>query len=126
MRRGITSHQRPAPMKQRRRGDIASAHSGGWKIYGRLWSRMAMLEMGWTQDTIHKDYAWFAVTEDQQADYFVRAYQYAADHWRPWMGLMSAIYLPDPAWTPDREEYWWSITLGSGQIGKAFMALANM
>ncbi|MBA3872986.1 MAG: beta-galactosidase [Anaerolineae bacterium] len=88
--------------------------------------QMAILEMGWTQDHIHPDYAWFAVTEDQQADYFARAYQYAADHWRPWMGLMSAIYLPDPAWTPDREEYWWSITLGSGQIGKAFMALANM
>ena len=88
--------------------------------------QMAILEMGWTQDPIHKDYSWFAVTEDQQADYFMRAYKYAAEHWRPWMGLMSAIYLPDPSWTPDREEYWWSITLGSGQIGKAFMALANM
>lgn len=88
--------------------------------------QMAILEMGWTQDPIHKDYAWFAVTEDQQADYFVRAYKYAADHWRPWMGLMSAIYIPDPSWTPEREEYWWSVTVGSGQIGKAFMALANM
>ena len=88
--------------------------------------QMSILEMGWTQDRIHKDYAWFAVTEEQQADYFTRAYQYAADHWRPWMGLMSAIYLPDPAWTPDREEYWWSVTIGSEQVGRAFMALANM
>jgi len=88
--------------------------------------QMAILEMGWTQDPIHKDYAWFAVTEDQKADYFVRAYQYAADHWRPWMGLMSAIYIPDPSWTPDREEFWWSVTIGSEQIGKAFMGLANM
>ncbi len=88
--------------------------------------QMSILEMGWTQDPIHKDYAWFAVTEEQQADYFVRAYQYAADHWRPWMGLMSAIYIPDPSWTPDREEYWWSVTIGKGWMGQAFLSLANM
>ncbi len=89
--------------------------------------QMAVLEMGWTQDPgYNADYAWFAVTEEQQADYFVRAYRYAAEHWRPWMGLMSAIYLPDPAWTPEDEEYWWGVTVGSGPMGQAFMALANM
>lgn len=88
--------------------------------------QMAILEMGWTQDPIHPDYSWFAVSEETQADYFVRAYQYAADHWRPWMGLMSAIYIPDPAWTPEREEYWWSVTVGKGFIGQAFLSLANM
>ncbi|MBI1281485.1 MAG: hypothetical protein GC179_25385 [Anaerolineaceae bacterium] len=85
--------------------------------------QMAILEMGWTQDPIHEAYAWFAVTEKQQADYFVRAYQYAADHWRPWMGLMSAIYLPNPAWDENNEEFWWSVTLGEG---RTFMGLANM
>ncbi len=88
--------------------------------------QMAILEMGWTQDPIHPDYAWFRVTEEQQADYFVRAYQYAADHWRPWMGLMSAIYIPDPSWTPDREEFWWSVTNGKGWMGQAYLSLANM
>ncbi len=88
--------------------------------------QMAILEMGWTQDHIHKEYSWFAVTEEQQADYFVRAYQYAADHWRPWMGLMSAIYLPNPSWTEANEEFWWTVTIGKEQIGRAFMALANM
>lgn len=90
--------------------------------------QMAILEMGWTLDTIHPDYAWFAVTEEERADYFVRAYQYAADHWRPWMGLMSAIYIPDPAWTPQDEQYWWAITLSSSgkSMGKAFIDLANM
>ncbi len=88
--------------------------------------QMAILEMGWTQDPIHPTYAWFRVTEEQQADYFVRAYKYAADHWQPWMGLMSAIYIPDPAWTEDREEYWWSVTIGKGWMGQAFLSLANM
>jgi len=88
--------------------------------------QMAILEMGWTQDPIHPTYAWFRVTEEQQADYFVRAYRYAAEHWRPWMGLMSAIYIPDPSWTEDREEYWWSVTLGKGWMGQAFLSLANM
>jgi polysaccharide biosynthesis protein PslG len=88
--------------------------------------QMAILEMGWTTDPIHKDYAWYAVTEEQKADYFVRAYAYAAEHWRPWMGLMTAIYIPDPAWTPQDEQYWWAITLGDNRIGKAFIDLANM
>jgi hypothetical protein len=85
--------------------------------------QMAILEMGWTQDPIHKDYSWFAVTEKPQPDYFVRAYQYAAEHWRPWLGLMSAIYLPNPAWNENNEEYWWSVTIGEG---RSFMGLANM
>lgn len=88
--------------------------------------QMAILEMGWTRDPIHESYSWFAVTEPVQADYFVRAYRYAAEHWRPWMGLMSAIYLPDPSWTPAREEYWWAVTLGDNGMGQAFMDLANM
>lgn len=89
--------------------------------------QMAILEMGWTTDPgIHPAYAWFAVSEAEQARNMVEAYQYASDHWRPWVGLMSAIYLPDPAWTPDREEYWWGITRGGGQMGQAFIDLANM
>lgn len=88
--------------------------------------QMAILEMGWTRDPIHPDYAWYAVTEEQQADYFVRAYRYAAENWRPWMGLMSAIYLPNPEWTPDREEYWWVVTLGENGMGQTFIDLANM
>lgn len=94
--------------------------------HGDAARQMAILEMGWTTDPIHPEYSWFAVTEQQKADYFVRAYQYAADHWRPWMGLMSAIYIPDPAWTPQDEQYWWAITLGNNGIGKAFVDLANM
>ncbi len=72
--------------------------------------QIAILEFGWTTDPIHAAYAWHAVTEQQQADYMVRAYQYAYDHWSPWISIMSALTLPDPFWTPDDEQYWWAIT----------------
>jgi len=72
--------------------------------------QIALLEFGWTSDPIHRDYAWFAVTEEQKGEYLVRAYQYAKEHWAPWIGLMSLIYVCDPDWTEEREEYWWAIT----------------
>ncbi len=90
--------------------------------------QMAILEMGWTTDIDHHNpaYSWYAVDEATQARYLVEAYQYAADHWRPWVGLMSTIYLPSPDWTPDDEEYWWAIMLPNGAIRQAFKGLANM
>jgi len=88
--------------------------------------QVAILEFGWTTDPRpDSDYHWFAVTEDEQAHNLVAAYQYAADNWRPWVGLMSAIYIGKSTWTPDDEEYWWSITTPLGNR-PAFIALANM
>lgn len=78
--------------------------------YGDGGRRMAILEFGWTSDPIHPEYAWHAVTEEQKADYVVRAYRYAAEHWRPWIAVMSLIYIADSDWTQEREEYWWAIT----------------
>lgn len=88
----------------------------------------AVLEVGWTTDTEghNPDYSWFAVDEQTQARYLVEAYQYAADHWRPWVGLMSAIYLAPPNWTENDEEYWWSIMLPNGRARPAYKELANM
>lgn len=88
----------------------------------------ALLEIGWTTDTDghNPDYAWFAVDEATQARYLVEAYQYAAEHWRPWVGLMSAIYLAPPDWTEADEEYWWSIMLPNGLARPAYKELANM
>lgn len=89
--------------------------------------QMAILEMGWhTNPGLDDSYAWYAVDEATQARYLVEAYQYAADHWRPWMGLMTTIYFADPSWTPEREEYWWSITTPEGYTRQAFLDLANM
>jgi hypothetical protein len=72
--------------------------------------QMAITEMGWTSDPIHDDYSWYAVTEAQKADYLVRAFQFARDNWDPWIGLMSIVYIADPQWTEDQEQYWWAIT----------------
>ncbi|MBN1135289.1 MAG: beta-galactosidase [Anaerolineae bacterium] len=72
--------------------------------------KVVVLEFGWTIDTRpDSPYAWHAVTEGQQADYFVRAYQYAKANWQPWIGVMSLIYMPDNDWTENDEQYWWSI-----------------
>ena len=73
--------------------------------------QIAITEMGWTSDNRQDSpYAWHAVTEEQKADYLVRAYQYARANWQPWIGLMTTVYIADPAWTEADEQYWWSIT----------------
>ena len=79
--------------------------------YGDANKQIALLEFGWTSDPRpDSPYHWHAVSEETKADYFVRAYQYAKTHWAPWIGLMSLIYISDPDWTPDHEQYWWAIT----------------
>ena len=90
--------------------------------------QVAILEMGWvlSQD-IHADYTWHGVSEQEQADYLVRAYRYARQHWQPWIGLMTTIYIADFDWTPEaNEQYWWSIVLPDGTPRLAFQALAEM
>lgn len=89
--------------------------------------QMAIMEFGYTTDTQNPDYAWYAVTEEEQADMLKRGYDYAIEHWRPWIGLMSLIYMPSPGWIPEDEEYWWAITEPDTGIHRpAFFALANM
>ncbi len=74
--------------------------------------RVVVLEFGWTIDSRpNSPYGWHAVTEEQQADYFVRAYEYAHKNWQPWIGVMSLIYMPDIEWTEEDEQYWWSIAI---------------
>ncbi|MCC6801335.1 MAG: hypothetical protein IT319_00520 [Anaerolineae bacterium] len=88
--------------------------------------QVALLEVGWTTDQQNPDYAWFAVDEATQARNLVAAYRYAAENWRPWVGLMSAIYIASPDWTPANEEWWWSITTPQGYTRPAYIDLANM
>jgi hypothetical protein len=82
-----------------------------------------LLEFGWTSDTIHPNFAWFAVSEDQKAANIVQAYQYARLHWAPWIGVMTLWTLSDPTWTPDREEYWWAIDNADGSPRAALNAV---
>jgi hypothetical protein len=82
-----------------------------------------LLEFGWTTDTVHLQYSWFAVSQDQQASNIVQAYQYARANWSPWIGVMTLWALADPTWTPDREEYWWAITNPDGTPRPAYTAV---
>ena len=78
--------------------------------HGDAAKQVALLEFGWTSDERpDSPYHWHAVTEQEKADYFVRAYQYAKKNWSPWIGVMSLIYMPYPEWTSDDEKYWWAI-----------------
>ena len=90
--------------------------------------QVALLEFGWTNDPRpNSPYAWHAVaSEEVKADYFVRAYQYAYAHWSPWIGLMNLIYVSDPSWTQNDEEYWWSITNPDGTPRVAYNRLKAM
>ena len=89
--------------------------------------QMAVLEIGYTTDQRNPDYQWFAVSEAEQAALLVRAYDYVIANWRPWIGLMVLIYLPDRAWQPDDEEYWWSLLEPDlAQPRQAYIDLANM
>ncbi len=79
--------------------------------YGDADKQVAILEFGWTSDPRpDSPYNWHAVSEETKADYLVRAYQYAKQNWSPWIGLMSLIYICDHDWTPEDEQYWWSIS----------------
>ena len=66
------------------------------------------------------------MTEDQKADYLARAFRLAQQRWSPWVGIMSTIYLPDPSWTPEQEQYHWSITGPDGSIWPAYDALKSL
>lgn len=93
---------------------------------GDAGKQVAVLEFGWTSDPVHPAYAWHAVTESEKADYLVRAFAYARDHWQPWIGVMFVIYLADPDWTPADEQYWWAITDPDGTPRQAYLRLKAM
>ena len=90
--------------------------------------QVAILEMGWMlQQDLHPDYQWHGVTEAQQAEYLVGAYEYAQENWQPWIGLMTTLYLADSDWNPqDHEQYWWSINLPDGTKRPSYFALKEM
>ncbi len=78
--------------------------------HGDTNKQIYILEFGWTSDPVNPGYAWHRVSEEEKADYLVRAYRYAKEHWSPWIGLMTLIYIVDPSWTEQNEQYWWAIT----------------
>ena len=85
--------------------------------YGDTAKKIVLLEFGWTFDSVNPSYRWHGsdagIDMFVQADYLKRAYQYAAANW-PWIGLMSALTMPNIDWladgnAQDEEQYWWAI-----------------
>ncbi|MDQ6670548.1 MAG: hypothetical protein M3069_07295 [Chloroflexota bacterium] len=85
--------------------------------------RVWLLEFGWTSDSVHPNYSWFAVSEEKKGANILKAFQYARDHWQPWIGVMTLWTVPDPTWTAEREEYWWAITNADGSARPAYADL---
>lgn len=96
--------------------DIMAANGDGAKPF---W----VLEFGWTTDQQNPEYSWYAVTPEQQADYIVRAFQYARANWAPQVGPMFVWNIADPTWTPEYEQQWWAITNSDGTPRPAYDAL---
>lgn len=72
--------------------------------------QVAITEVGWTIDPRPDSiYNWFAVSPEIQGNYLRKAFRYAARMYRPWLGLITAIYYPNYAWTQDDEQYWWAV-----------------
>ena len=88
--------------------------------------QMSVMEMGATTDQRPTSaYNWFALDREQQASRLVAAFQCAHQNWHPWMGAMTVIYIPDPHWTQQDEQYWWSITNPDGTPRPAYTSLKN-
>jgi hypothetical protein len=96
--------------------DIMAANGDGAK---QFW----VLEFGWTTDQQNPEYSWYAVTPEQQAEYIVRAFQYARANWAPQVGPMFVWNIADPTWTPEYEQQWWAITNADGTPRPAYDAL---
>jgi hypothetical protein len=89
--------------------------------------RVAILEFGWTSDPRPTSpYFWHAVSEQEKADYLVRAFEFARKSWQPWIGAMTVIYIADPTWNKDDEQFHWSITGPDGSTKPAFKSLQSM
>lgn len=89
--------------------------------------QVAVLEFGWTSDMRPgSPYRWHAVTEEQKAQYIVNAFQYAKANWRPWISLMSTIYIPERKWTENNEQWHWSIVNPDGTPRPAYEAIKAM
>ncbi|MFN0074408.1 MAG: hypothetical protein ACKVVP_23245 [Chloroflexota bacterium] len=93
------------------------------EAYGDGDKQVWLLEFGWTTDQVNPGYSWFAVTPEQQADYIIRAYQFARTNWSPWIGVMFTWTLNDPRWTEANEQFWWAINEPDGTPRPALTAI---
>jgi len=110
--------------------DILAAHGAGQPIWATEWGWLidpAAYGFGYcTSDPRWSGRQWQIVSPQQQADYLVRAYQWADTNW-PWMGPMMMFNL-DFAETRDLCDpmSWYAIRDRSGAPRPAYTALAQM
>ena len=105
-------------------------------IYKQIW----LTEFGWLRDPSEDGvncqdndpefvgYAWLRVSGKQQADYLVRAFQYADQNW-PWAGPMFVWNLNwnQQTWlNPCNNQRWFALLRLNGDKTTAFQALAAM
>ena len=86
--------------------------------HGDAEKQIVLLEFGWTTDQVNPKYKWHGadagIDFNVQAEYLKRAFTWAEENWRPWIGLMSLITMPNLEWLSDgnpkgEEQYWWGI-----------------
>lgn len=86
--------------------------------YGDENKQIVLLEYGWTFDEVNPGYKWHGADAgiDQmiQADYIIRALDFAEENWQPWIALMSLLTMPNIDWLDGEdpqfeEQYWWAI-----------------
>ncbi len=66
------------------------------------------------------------MTEQEKADYIVRAFRFAKEQWTPWVGVLSVIYIADANWTEKNEQYHWSITAPDGSPRPAYTGVQKL
>jgi hypothetical protein len=100
--------------------------------YGDAVKQVWLTEFGWDscqELPAPSGYEYCALTsEEQQADYLVRAITMARDEW-PWLGALfvwNLNYAATPAIGPDDEKFGWSVLRGDGSDRPAFAALRDM
>jgi hypothetical protein len=79
-----------------------------------------LMEFGWTTDKINPAYSWYATDEATKSELIVQAFQYARANWAPWIGVMMLWTIADPAWGPQDEQVWWSVTNPDGTTRPAY------
>jgi SH3-like domain-containing protein len=84
-----------------------------------------LMEFGWTTDRIHPSYAWYATTEDQKSELIVQAFRFAAEHWAPWIGVMTLWTVAAPHWGANDEQVWWAVTNPDGSPRPAYNRLLS-
>ncbi len=94
--------------------------------HGDSAKQIAIVEFGWTMDPIHPAYSWFKVDEQTHGKYIEGAFKYAKANWSGWIGAMVVIYLANPDWTKDNEEYWWAIDEPDGTPRAAYVRIKAM